>query len=64
MDKEIVFEALNSKFKDFEDALQNFSAVKSGIIDAIITRNIKDFTNSKIGVLTPDNFLKTIKASR
>ena len=64
MDKEIVIEALNSKFKDFEDALQNFTAVKSGNINAIITRNIKDFTNSKIGVLTPDNFLKTINASR
>lgn len=64
MNKEIVLEALNSKFKDFEDALQNFSAVKSGNIDAIITRNIKDFTNSKIGVLTPDNFLKTINTSR
>lgn len=62
MDKEIVLEALNSKFKDFEDALQNFSADKSGKIDAIITRNIKDFTTSKIGVLTPDNFLKTINA--
>lgn len=64
MDKEIVLEALNSKFKDFEDALQNFSAAKNGNINAIITRNIKDFTNSKIGVLTPDNFLKTINASR
>lgn len=64
MDKEIVLEALNSKFKDFEDALQNFSAVKAGNIDAIVTRNIKDFTNSKIGVLTPDNFSKTINASR
>ena len=64
MNKEIVLEALNSKFKDFEDALQNFSAVKSGNIDAIVTRNIKDFTNSKIGVLTPANFLKTINASR
>ena len=64
MDKEIVLEALNSKFKDFEDALQNFSAANSGKINAIITRNIKDFTNSKIGVLTPDNFLKTINASR
>jgi len=64
MDKEIIVEALNSKFKDFEDALQNFAAVKSGNIDAIITRNIKDFTNSKIGVLTPDSFLKTINASR
>jgi predicted nucleic acid-binding protein len=63
MDREIVLEALNSKFKDFEDALQNFSAVKSGNIDAIITRNVKDFTNSKIGVLTPDNFLKTFNAN-
>ena len=64
MDKEIIVEALNSRFKDFEDALQNFAAVKSGNIDAIITRNIKDFANSKIGVLTPDSFLKTINASR
>lgn len=60
MDKEIIVEALNSKFKDFEDALQNFAAVKSGNIDAIITRNIKDFANNKIGALTPDSFLKTI----
>jgi len=37
MDKATVTEALNSKFKDIEDALQNFSAVKSGNIDAIIT---------------------------
>jgi predicted nucleic acid-binding protein len=64
MDKEIIIEALNSKFKDFEDALQNFSATKAGNIDAIVTRNIKDFTKSKIGVLTPDNFIKTINASR
>ena len=64
MDKEIIVEALNSKFKDFEDALQNFAAVKSGNIDAIITRNIKDFANSEIGVLTPDSFLKSINASR
>lgn len=64
MDKEIIIEALNSKFKDFEDALQNFSATKAGNIDAIVTRNIKDFTKSEIGVLTPDNFIKTINVSR
>ena len=64
MDKEVIVNALNSKFKDFEDALQNFAAVKSGNIDAIITRNIKDFKNSKIGILTPDDFIKTINASR
>ena len=29
MDREIVIETMNSKFKDFEDALQNYSAVSS-----------------------------------
>ncbi|MGF7139519.1 type II toxin-antitoxin system VapC family toxin [Roseimarinus sediminis] len=64
MDKEIVLNAINSKFKDFEDALQNFAAVKSSNIDVIITRNIKDFKTSEIGVMTPDNFIKSINASR
>jgi predicted nucleic acid-binding protein len=64
MDKEVVFQALNSGFNDFEDALQNFSAVKSGNIEAVITRNIKDYKNSSIGALTPENYLKTIGISQ
>jgi hypothetical protein len=32
----------------------------NGQIDLIITRNIKDFKHSKIGVMTPGNFIKTI----
>lgn len=64
MDKEVIVSALNSNFKDFEDALQNFAAVKSENIDVIITRNIKDYKNSKIGALTPDDFIKTINVSR
>lgn len=63
MDREVVAQALNSKFIDFEDALQNFSAIKYGKIDAIITRNIKDFKKSEIGILTPDSFLKTMIAN-
>jgi predicted nucleic acid-binding protein len=58
MDRAVVQYALNSGFKDFEDALQNFSAINNGTIEAIITRNIKDFKQSDIGVLTPENFLK------
>ncbi|MBN2395970.1 MAG: PIN domain-containing protein [Candidatus Atribacteria bacterium] len=58
MNKEIVRTALNSKFKDFEDALQNYAAVKSGIIDTILTRNIKDYKNSEIAVFTPEDYLK------
>ena len=64
MDKEVVRNALNSGFKDFEDALQNFSAIKYGDIDVILTRNIKDFKKSEIGVLTPETYLKTKTVSR
>jgi len=64
MDREVVIQALNSGFTDFEDALQNFSALKNGVINVIITRNIKDYKTSKIGVLTPDNYLKTKINSR
>jgi predicted nucleic acid-binding protein len=40
MDKNVIVQALNSKFKDFEDALQNYAAINSGDIDVILTRNI------------------------
>lgn len=54
--------ALLSHFNDFEDALQ-YSSVHSGrSADVIITRNIKDFKNSDIPVLTPKTFL-TLKSS-
>ncbi len=62
-DKETIKQALNSSFKDFEDALQNFSAQMNGDIDVIITRNIKDYRNSALGVMTPENYLKIIFAS-
>lgn len=64
MDKEVVSNALNSGFKDFEDSLQNFAAIKNGEIDVILTRNLKDFSKSEIGVLTPETYIKSIIASR
>ena len=64
MDKEVVINALNSGFKDFEDGLQNFAAMKNGEIDVILTRNLKDFNKSEIGVLTPESYIKSIIASR
>ena len=63
-DKDAILKALNSDFRDFEDALQNYSAELNGQIDIIITRNIKDFKNSFLGIMTPENYLKTIIASR
>ena len=56
--KSEVQEAAESDFSDFEDAVQNFSAI-SASVDVIITRNTKDFKNSTIKVLTPQDFLST-----
>ena len=58
IDKAVILQALNSDFKDFEDALQNYAAEKYTKIDLILTRNLKDFRNSKLAVMTPDNFMK------
>lgn len=62
MDRNVVHQALTSGFKDFEDALQHFSAINDGSIDVIVTRNVKDFKKSEIGVFSPENFVKTISA--
>ena len=58
MDKNAALNALNSEFKDFEDALQNFSAIENGHIKIILTRNIKDFKKSELAILTPETYLK------
>lgn len=63
IDKEILIQALNSKFKDFEDAIQNYVAEKAKSIDTILTRNIKDYKNSEIGIISPEEYLKTKIAS-
>lgn len=64
MDKDVVLNALNSKFRDFEDGLQNFAAMKHGSIDAILTRNLKDYSKSAIGVITPESYVKMIASRR
>ena len=52
-----VDEAYRVESKDFEDALQYFSAEQAGA-DCIITRNIKDFDfSSSVEALEPQDFL-------
>ena len=48
--------ALKLRSKDFEDALQYFSA-KEADVDCIITRNKKDFNFSDIPALDPIEFI-------
>ena len=50
--------ALKSGWKDFEDAVQNFSAVADPQITAIITRNTKDFKDSSLEVVDSIFFLR------
>lgn len=56
VDSIVIDQSLDSKFSDFEDAIQHYSAL-SIQADYIITRNKKDFKESKIKVLTPKEFL-------
>jgi hypothetical protein len=56
VDEDIILKAIKSDFSDFEDAIQHEAAIKEEM-DCIITRNVKDFSSSKITVFSPDTFL-------
>ena len=57
LDDKITELALSDEsFPDFEDGLQYYSAIENDI-DIIITRNKKDFKNSKLPVLTAKEYL-------
>ncbi len=55
VDSKIIDNALDSNFKDFEDAVQYFCAKKIDA-DVILTDNIKDFKNSGIKVMSVQEF--------
>lgn len=50
--------ALKTGFNDFEDAIQYSTALTVEGIEAIITRNIKDYRHSNIVAYTAENYLK------
>ncbi|MBL7843073.1 MAG: PIN domain-containing protein [Cyclobacteriaceae bacterium] len=51
--------ALASNFSDFEDAVQYYTA-SEGNMKALITRNLRDYRQAKIPVMTADTYLKSI----
>ena len=57
VNENVIDMALNPGWKDFEDAVQNFSAVTDPDITAIITRNTKDFKESSLEVIDSLEFL-------
>jgi predicted nucleic acid-binding protein len=57
INENIVDITLNSKFSDFEDGLQYFTA-KDGNIRTIITRNTKDYKEKGAVIQTPEEYLR------
>ena len=60
--KENFANALESKLKDFEDAVLESIAQSDGL-DFIVSRNVKDFRRSAVKVVDPAEFLQIIEAS-
>ena len=59
LNEQTVEKGLNSSIRDFEDALQYFSATESDC-EIIITRNGKDFKKSLLPVMTANEFLQSL----
>lgn len=57
LDEKVVDLSLNDEnFRDFEDALQYYTALENGI-EIIITRNLRDFQKSALPVMTAGQFM-------
>lgn len=54
VNEETIEKALSSSFKDFQDAVQYFTAIQANC-SIIITRNGKDFKHSTIPIMTAEN---------
>lgn len=48
---------LAERFADFEDGIQNFTAMQQPAIRKIITKNIRDYTKSPLIIQTPEEFI-------
>ncbi len=56
----ILREALDSRINDYEDAVIESSCIKNGI-DYIVSRNLKDFKNSRIKATSPKEYITEYK---
>jgi predicted nucleic acid-binding protein len=59
LDRFILEDAHRLGFTDYEDAVQYASATASGL-DAIVTRNLKDYKNTTLPVFAPADFLNQL----
>ncbi len=59
---QIVQALKNDTIDDFEDALQ-LECAKEFNADYIVTRNLLDFTNSEVPVISPEEFIREFEES-
>ena len=62
VDNAVISMSLTSTFKDFEDAIQYSSAIVNQI-DAIVTRNPRDFPVTAPRIVTPDRLIQELTNS-
>ncbi len=58
-DSKITDLALNSDYKDFEDAIQYYTAIEHNQ-DMIVTRDLSGYRDSKIPVMTAREFINSL----
>ena len=59
VNRQVLDLAINSQFKDFEDAVQYYSGKCVGV-DCLVTRNLKDYKGTQLAVYSPSELLSVI----
>jgi len=59
VNEKVIDLSLASDFKDFEDAVQCYSAVLAKV-DCLITRNKADYITDILSIMTPEEFLAAV----
>lgn len=60
--KQVLQNAFALNFDDYEDAVQHECAAAENL-DAIVTRNTKDYINASVKIYSPDEFLDFLNQS-
>lgn len=61
LDEKVMDKALAGGFRDFEDALQYYCALQANC-SIMLTRNGRDFKEANIAIMTPAEYLASLKA--
>jgi len=63
VDREVLSLSVESKFTDFEDAVQYYSGKKAEV-DSLVTRNINDYKKPNYPIYSPDELWGIIKLNQ